>query len=99
VAPPVFKTGERRSASLAGSIPVRLRHSAAGSLLAPPDPVGRAAALDELHRLDALLSQWREHLAGVPGAGEDGTAAALRHEAAARLTAVLEPAGLPAAVD
>ena len=27
VAPPVFKTGERRAASLAGSIPVRLRHS------------------------------------------------------------------------
>jgi hypothetical protein len=26
VAPPVFKTGERRAAALAGSIPVRLRH-------------------------------------------------------------------------
>jgi len=28
VAPPVFKTGERRTAALAGSIPVRLRHPA-----------------------------------------------------------------------
>ncbi len=26
VGPPVFKTGERQSLSLAGSIPVRLRH-------------------------------------------------------------------------
>jgi hypothetical protein len=45
VAPPVFKTGGRRFASSAGSIPVRLRHPARelherGMTRARPDEVG-----------------------------------------------------------
>lgn len=35
----------------------------------------QVAGPDVRGALDALLTQWREHLAGVPGAGEDDTAA------------------------
>jgi GNAT superfamily N-acetyltransferase len=35
----------------------------------------QVAGPDVRHALDGLLSQWREHLAGAPGSGQDDTAA------------------------
>src|ERR1039457_6398175 len=72
VGSPVFKTGGRRAASSAGSIPVRLRYGTRqpATALASPDPAGQRGAGDR--------SGWHRRDPGPAGTGSAraGTAAA-----------------------
>jgi hypothetical protein len=67
VVAPVFKTGEAESLDLAGSIPVHLRHTARGRLvarrhliwtahLARPTGLNIFLSVDKRHALDIALS-------------------------------------------
>ncbi len=57
--PPVFKTGERQILSLAGSIPVRLRHQAPANTAEPKRhlPACRRSAAPQPNSIPVRLSQ------------------------------------------